>query len=69
MKPIKFKKHFRGYNPGEVAHFDHELADRLIQTERAEAVETANTTETTPASAAREKPADKSADKAAPKVK
>jgi hypothetical protein len=69
MKPIKFKKHFRGYNPGEVAHFDHELADRLIQADRADAVETANTTETTPASPAREKPADKSADKAAPRVK
>lgn len=65
MKPIKFKKHFRGYNPGEVAHFDHELADRLIQTERAEAVETAHTTETTPASPAREKPVEKPA----PRVK
>ena len=30
MKSIQFKKHYRSYNPGEIAHFEDDLADKLI---------------------------------------
>lgn len=30
MKSIKFKKHYRCYNPGETAHFSIDIADKLI---------------------------------------
>lgn len=70
MKPIKFKKHFRGYNPGEVAHFDHDLADKLIQTDRAEAIEPARVAEdVTAPQTGREKYIDKPPEKAAVKAK
>jgi len=38
MKSIKFKKHFRAYNPGETAHFNIDLADKLIDAQVADAV-------------------------------
>lgn len=31
MKSIKFKKHYRCYNPGETAHFSIDTADKLIK--------------------------------------
>ncbi|MFZ6813745.1 hypothetical protein ACO0K3_04710 [Undibacterium sp. Rencai35W] len=30
MKSIKFKRHYRCYNPGETAHFSIDIADKLI---------------------------------------
>lgn len=38
MKHIKVNKHFNCYNPGEVASFDDELANQIIERKLGEEV-------------------------------
>lgn len=39
MKVVKFKRHYAQYTPGDIAGFEDEHADRLVDAEIAEAYE------------------------------